>query len=126
MNRFSAAITTGFENAQNSKNIDLQKYNATTQQGTPLEVINRYKHRIDRTSFYSPGDMTLFNNELTDDGTGAQQDQRFILSPKGSHSLLIYTDGSLFQNLAKYNLSGKDRTALIAQAPKLKGWDARS
>ena len=70
--------------------------------------------------------MTLFNNELTDDGTGAQQDQRFILSPKGSHSLLIYTDGSLFQNLAKYNLTGKDRTALIAQAPKLKGWDARS
>ena len=35
-------------------------------------------------------------------------------------------DGSLFQNLAKYNTNGKDCTALIAQAPKLKGWDARS
>ena len=58
--------------------------------------------------------MVLFNNELTDDGTGAQQYQRFILSPKGSNTLLIYTDGSLFPNLAKYNINGKDRTALIA------------
>ena len=40
--------------------------------------------------------------------------------------MLIYTDGTLFQNLAKYNTNGKDRTVLIAQAPKLKGWDARS
>ena len=39
MNRFSAAITTGFENAQSSKNIDMQRYDPTTQKGTPLEVI---------------------------------------------------------------------------------------
>ena len=126
MNRFSAAITTGFENAQSSKNIDMQRYDPTTQKGTPLEVIKRYRGRINRTSFYTPSDMTLFNNKLTDDGTGAQQDQRFVLSPKGSNTLLVYVDGTLFQNLAKYNLTGKDRTALIAQAPKLKGWDARS
>jgi len=114
MNRFSAAITSGFENAQSSKNINMKRYDPSTQQGTPLEVIKRYRGRISRSSFYTPGDMGLFNNELTDDGTGAQQDQRFILSPKGSNTLLIYTDGSLFQNLAKYNSNGKDRTALIA------------
>ena len=39
MNRFSAAITTGFENAQSSRNIDMQRYDAATQKGTPLEVI---------------------------------------------------------------------------------------
>ena len=121
MNRFSAAITSGFENAQNSKNINMQRYNPVTQQGTPLEVIKRYRGRINRTSFYTPGDMTLFNNELTVDDTGARQDQRFVLSPKGSNTLLIYADGTLFQNLAKYNFNGKDRTALIAQAPKSKG-----
>ena len=37
--RMSAAITTGFENAQSLGNIDMQKYNPTIQQGTPLEVI---------------------------------------------------------------------------------------
>ena len=95
MNRFSAAITTGFENAQSLKNVDMEKYDPVTQRGTPLEVIKQYRGRISRSSFYTPGDMGLFNNELTDDGTGAQQDQRFVLSPKGSHSLLIYTDGSL-------------------------------
>ena len=79
-----------------------------------------------RSSFYTPGEMSLFNNEVTNDGTGTQQDQQFVLSPKGSNTLLIYTDGTLFQNLAKYNANGKDRTALIAQAPKLKGWDAHS
>ena len=36
MNRFSAAITTGFENAQSSKNIDMQRYDPTTQKGMPL------------------------------------------------------------------------------------------
>ena len=126
MNRFSAAITTGFENAQSSKNVDMQRYDPSTQRGTPLEVIKRHRDRIDRTSFYTPGDMAPFNNELTEDGTGAAQDQRFVLSPKGSNTLLIYTDGTLFQNLAKYNINGKDCSALIAQAPKLKGWDARS
>ena len=65
--------------------------------------------------------MGLFNNELTDDGTGTQQDQQFVLSPKCSNTLLIYTHGSLFQNLAKYNTNGDVCTALIAQAPKLKG-----
>ena len=35
-------------------------------------------------------------------------------------------DGTLFQNLGKYNFNGKDRTALITQAPRLKGWDAHS
>ena len=39
MNQFLAAITTGFENAQGSRNIDIQRYNPSTQQGTPLEVI---------------------------------------------------------------------------------------
>ena len=126
MNRFSAAITTGFENAQSSRNIDMQRYDAATQKGTPLEVIQRHRGRILRSSFYTPGEMSLFNNKLTDNGTGTQQDQQFVLSPKGSNMLLIYTDGTLFQNLAKYNANGKDRTALIAQAPKLKGWDARS
>ena len=126
MNRFSAAITTGFENAQSSKNIDMQRYDSVTQKGTPLEVIKRYRGRILRSSFYTPGNMGLFNNELMDDGTGAQHDQQFILSPKDSNTLLIYTDGSLFQNLAKYNTNGKNCTAFIAQAPKLKGWDARS
>ena len=126
MNRFSAAITTGFENAQSSKNIDLQQYDPATQKGTPLEVIIRYRGRVNCTSFYTKSDMPLFNNELTDDGTGATQDQCYVLSPKGSTILLVYSDGTLFQNLAKYNLTGKDRTALISQTPKLKGWDARS
>ena len=121
MNRFSAAITTGFKNAQSSKNVDMQRYDPSTQKCTPLEVIKRYRGRIDCTSFYTPADMVPFNNELTEDGTGTPQDQRFFLSPKSSNTLLIYTDGTLFQNLAKYNINGKDRSALIAQAPKLKG-----
>ena len=99
----------------------MQRYDPTTQKGTPLEVIKRYRGRINRTSFYTPGEMSLFNNKLMEDGTSVQQDQRFVLSPKGSNILLIYTDGTLFQNLAKYNINGKDCTALITQAPKLKG-----
>ena len=126
MNRFSAAITTGFENAQSSRNVDMQRYNPSTQQGTPLEVIQRYKTKLSQENFYTSTKIALFNNKLTDDGASNQQDQRFVLSPKNSNTLLIYTDGSLFQNLGKYNSNGKDCTALIAQAPKLKGWDAHS
>ena len=75
MNRFLAAITTGFENAQDLRNIDMQQYNPTTQQGTPLEVIQRYKTKISRENFYTLTEIALLNNKLTDDGTGAQQDQ---------------------------------------------------
>ena len=89
----------------------MQRYDPITQKGTPLEVIKRYRGRINRVHFYTPGDMTLFNNELTVDDTSARQDQRFVLSPKGSNTLLIYADGTLFQNLGKYNFNGKDRNA---------------
>ena len=65
--QFSAAITTGFENAQSLRNIDMQKYNPVTQQGTPLEVTQRYRSRLLQSSFYTSGDMALFNNELTED-----------------------------------------------------------
>ena len=70
--------------------------------------------------------MALFNNKLTEDEGGIQQDQRFVLLLMNSNILLIYTNGLLFQNLGKYNSNGKDCTALLAQAPKLKGWDAYS
>ena len=46
MNRFSAAIPTGFENTQGLRNIDIQRYNPSTQQGTPLEVIQLYKTKL--------------------------------------------------------------------------------
>ena len=87
------------------KNIDMQRYDSVTEKGTPLEVIKRYKGKISRSSFYTPGEMNLFNNKLTEDDTGVQQDQRFVLSPKGSNTLLIYTDGSLFQNCRKIKSS---------------------
>ena len=70
--------------------------------------------------------MALFKNELTEDAAENQQDQFFVLLPKNSNTLLIYTDGLLFQNLGKYNSNGKDYTALLAQAPKLKAWDTYS
>ena len=70
--------------------------------------------------------MALFNNELTEDTGGVKQNQRFVLSPLNTTTLLIYTNGTLFQNLAKYNSNGKDRTALMAQVPKFKRWDAYS
>ena len=70
--------------------------------------------------------MVLFNNELTEDGGGIQQDQQFVFSPMNSNTLLIYTNGSLFQNLGKYNSNGMDCTELLVQAPKLKDWDAYS
>ena len=53
MNRFSAAITTGFENAQGLRNIDMQQYNPSTQQDTPLEVIQRYKTKLSQANFYT-------------------------------------------------------------------------
>ena len=43
MQQLSAAVTTGSENAQSGRDIDLQQYNSATQQGTPLEIIQRYK-----------------------------------------------------------------------------------
>ena len=46
MNRFSAAITTGFENFQSSRNVDMQRYDPSTQKGTPPEVIKRHRGRI--------------------------------------------------------------------------------
>lgn len=70
--------------------------------------------------------MVLFKNKLTLDVGGVQQDQRFILSPLDDTRLLIYTNCSLFQHLDKYNSKGKDCTALLAQAPDVKGWDAYS
>ena len=74
MQRISAAITTGFENAQSLRNIDMQRYNPSTQQGTPLKVIKRYKERLSRDSFYISTDMALFKNELTEDAARNQQD----------------------------------------------------
>ena len=34
-----AVVTSGLENAQSGRNINLQQYNSGTQQGMPLEVI---------------------------------------------------------------------------------------
>lgn len=70
--------------------------------------------------------MDLFKNELILDVGVVQQNQCFVLSPLDRTALLIYTNGSLFQHLAKNNTNGKDCTALLAQAPKQKGWDAYS
>ena len=67
--------------------------------------------------------MSLFYNELIEDMGGIKQDQRFVLSLLNANTFLIYTNSTLFQNLAKYNSNGKDYTVLLSQVPKLKGWD---
>ena len=75
MQQLSAAVRTGLENAQKGRNIDLQPFNPVTQQGTSLEVIQCYKVWLSRENFYTSTEMALFNNELTEDGAGNQQDQ---------------------------------------------------
>lgn len=73
--------------------------------------------RLTQENFYKSTEMALFDNELTLDIRDVKQDQYSVLSPLNAISLLIYTNGSLFQHLTKYNTNVKDCTDLLVQAP---------
>ena len=64
-------------------------------------MIQRYKDRLLQETFYTSTDMALFSNKLLEDGGSNQQDPLFVLSPLNSNTLLIYTNGTLFQKPGK-------------------------
>lgn len=49
--------------------------------GCPTEVIKRYLDQQNPKKFIIESEFKLFNNDLTDDSTNAQQDQNYLLEP---------------------------------------------
>ena len=74
-------------------------YNATSGTGVPDEVIKRNKNKLDPLYFMTKAEMTLFNNELTKDRSGTQQDRVFVCSPLTGTVFLIFYDGTLYRYL---------------------------
>lgn len=48
-----------------------------------------YKGQLLQENFYTSTKMALYKNELIEKGDGVKQEQRFVLSPLNSTTLLI-------------------------------------
>ena len=101
----------------------LMPYNATSGTGVPDEVIKRNKNKLDPLYFMTKAEMTLFNNELTKDRSGTQQDRVFVCSPLTGTVFLIFYDGTLYRYLLSQK--PKQKREFIDDFPKLKGMTAR-
>ena len=67
-------------------------------------------------------EMKKFNNPLTLDQNGNQQDQNYVLSPLNGLQYIIHCDGSLFCYLLQQ--SKKDQKEYIEKFPFLSEWSA--
>ena len=79
-----------YQDSHDLKQETLGKWDPKTKTGIPDKVIKRYDSMKDPNFIMTKSEMKKFNNPLTLDKNGNQQDQNYVLSPLNGSQYIIH------------------------------------
>ena len=122
--RLANVLDKQFQDSHDLKQEVLAKWDPLNKTGISDEVIEQYDQMKDPNFIMTKSEMKKFNNPLTLDKNGNQQDQNYVLSPSNGSQYIIHRDGSLFRYLSRQ--TKKDRKEYITTFPVLTEWSAQA